>query len=300
MCGSSGKKGYDSSNMFKSTVSKSAVINALSFDIEDWFQVENLRSVVKEKDWERYELRVVKNTHKILKILRDQGIKATFFILGWVAERCPDLVRYIASEGHEIASHGYSHRLINKMSKEEFKRDLILSKTILEKLTHKKVLGYRAPSFTILEDTIWAIEILKEAGFKYDSSIFPVSFHDRYGFNGISGIPFYFPNGLLEIPLTTLKIFKFQIPLGGGGYFRLFPYYYFHYFFKYINYRKKSVVFYLHPWELDPEQPRLNPPFFLKIRHYINLEKTEKKLKLLLKNFRFGPINQVISELSNS
>jgi len=275
-----------------------SIINALTFDVEDWFQVENLRSVVRVEDWDKYESRVGRNTVKILNMLKDNNIKATFFILGWIAERCPDLVQHIAEDGHEVASHGYSHRLLSTMSKEEFKQDILLSKAILEDLTKKEVVGYRAPSFTIIKDTLWAVEILKEAGFRYDSSIFPVSFHDRYGFNGIATTPFYFPNGLLEIPLSTVKIFKFQIPLGGGGYFRLFPYLYFHHFFKYLNSRNREVVFYLHPWELDHNQPRLHPPFFLKVRHYVNLHKTEKKLKLLLKNFKFGPINQIIKNLT--
>ncbi len=269
------------------------VLNALSFDVEDWFQVENLRSVVRVEDWDRCDLRVEENTFKILELLRNHNTKATFFILGWIAERCPDLVQQINQEGHEIASHGYAHQLIYSLTKEEFKKDILRSKAILEGLTGKEVIGYRAPSFTIVEDTLWAVDILREVGFKYDSSIFPVSFHDRYGFNGISDEPFYFKNGLLEIPLSTLKISGIRMPLGGGGYFRLFPYLYFHQSFKYLNSKNKNVVFYLHPWEFDHEQPRLNPPFFLKMRHYVNLDKTEKKLNLLLNHFNFAPINQV-------
>ncbi len=273
-----------------------SVINTLSFDVEDWFQVENLKSVVRVEDWDKYELRVEKNTHKILEILREYSTKATFFVLGWIAERCSNLVKHIDAEGHEIASHGYSHQLIYLMTQHEFKEDILRSKAILEDITAKEVIGYRAPSFTITRDTLWAIDILKECGFKYDSSIFPTSFHDRYGFDGMASTPFYFANALLEVPLSTVKIFKLQIPLGGGGYLRLFPYLYFHLLFKYLNSKNRGIVFYLHPWELDYEQPRLHPPFFLRVRHYVNLNKTEKRLRVLLRNFKFGPINQFITK----
>lgn len=279
-------------------MSKSAVVNALSFDVEDWFQVENLKSVVRYEDWDKYELRVEKNTQKILEILRQHNTKATFFVLGWIAERCPNLIKHIDEEGHEIASHGYSHKLLYLMTQSEFKGDVLRSKAILEDITGKEIIGYRAPSFTIVKDTLWAIDILKECGFKYDSSIFPISFHDRYGFNGMKSIPFYFTNGLLEVPLSTVKIFKVNMPLGGGAYLRVLPYSYFHFFFKYFNSRNRGIVFYLHPWELDYKQPKLYPPLLLRLRHYVNLDKTEKKLEVLLRNFKFGPINQFIKDLN--
>ena len=269
--------------------------NAISFDIEDWFQVENLRSVVRREDWDKFELRVERNTRIILRLLAEHQTHATFFVLGWIAERCPSLVKEIDGEGHEIASHGYSHKLIYEMSPDEFREDISRSKEILEKLIGKRIIGYRAPSFTIVKDTLWAVDILKECGFEYDSSIFPISFHDRYGFNGVSAESFFFENGLMEIPLSTIQIGKWRLPLGGGGYFRIFPYQYFHLGFKRLNRAKKGVVFYLHPWEIDGDQPQMFPARLLRIRHYTNLTKTEERLNRLLKNFSFWPINQAIN-----
>ena len=270
------------------------MINALSFDIEDWFQVENLRSVIPRRDWDRYELRVERNTLKILRILRKYNAKATFFVLGWIAERCPDLVRKISLEGNEIASHGYSHELIYNQTQSQFEEDLLRSKRILEEITGKEVLGYRASNFSITKESIWAIDILKKCGFKYDSSIFPISFHDRYGFKGVKSQLFVFDNGLIEVPLSTVKVFNVKLPLAGGGYFRLLPYSYFRYFFRKLNKNGEGAVFYLHPWEFDPEQPRVNIPLKYRFRHYNNLDKTEMKLKQLLQDFEFKMIFEFI------
>ena len=198
--------------------------NALSFDIEDWFQVENLKTAISRDQWDEIELRVEGNTRKILALLREANARATFFILGWVAERCPELVRDIDRDGHEVASHGYGHGLVYEMTPDMFREDLLRSKNILEGIVNKPVTGYRAPSFSITPQNLWALDILKEMGFEFDSSVFPVSLHDRYGFSGCSTRPFVWPNGLVEIPLSVYRVGRLSLPAAGGGYFRLFPY----------------------------------------------------------------------------
>ncbi|MBI5586784.1 MAG: DUF3473 domain-containing protein [Deltaproteobacteria bacterium] len=267
------------------------MINALSFDIEDWFQVENLKSAISYDEWDSMELRVVENTEKILRILRDSDAKATFFVLGWVAQKCPDLVREIDACGHEIASHGFSHQLVYNMTESAFRQDIRKAKDILEGITKNRVLGYRAPSFSITRESLWALDILKQEGYTYDSSIFPVSFHDRYGFTGCSDKPFSWPNGLTEIPLSVYRVRSLALPLAGGGYFRLLPYAYFKFFLKRLNRKNDRFTFYLHPWEFDPDQPRVNVPPSYRFRHYINLKFTEKYLRRLLKDFSFERIS---------
>jgi polysaccharide deacetylase family protein (PEP-CTERM system associated) len=264
--------------------------NALSFDIEDWFQVENLKPAIPREQWDKLELRVEASTRKILALLRESGAHATFFILGWVAERCPQLVRDIDRDGHEVASHGYGHGLVYDMTPEAFREDLLRSKRILEGITGKPVIGYRAPSFSITPRNLWALDILKETGFEYDSSVFPVSMHDRYGFPDCSPRPFVWPNGLVEIPLAVYRIGRLSLPAAGGGYFRLFPYGYFRRIFQRLNRRDEAVTFYMHPWELDPGQPRVKVPWFYRFRHYVNLDKTESRLRMLLRDFRFTSI----------
>jgi polysaccharide deacetylase family protein (PEP-CTERM system associated) len=266
--------------------------NALSFDIEDWFQVENMKGAISFKDWDTLELRVARNTERILKILKDKDTRATFFILGWVAQKCPALVKEIADAGHELASHGYGHDLVYNLSREEFREDIRKSKEVIEGLTGRKVLGYRAPSFSITKDSLWALDILKEEGFVYDSSIFPVSFHDRYGFGKCESAPFKWPNGLIEVPLTVYRIRNVTLPLAGGGYFRLLPYAYFKYFFNKLNAKNERFTFYLHPWEIDPGQPRVKLPHGYRFRHYVNLKMTERSLVRLLSDFRFERIHQ--------
>lgn len=264
--------------------------NGLSFDIEDWFQVENLRSAVSREQWERLPLRVETSTRRILELLRISQVKATFFFLGWVAERCPQLVKDVGREGHEVASHGYGHELVYRMAPESFRADVRRSKQLLEDLAGKAVLGYRAPSFSIVRDSMWAIDVLKEEGFVYDSSVFPISLHDRYGFAERGTLPFRWPNGLLEIPLAVYKFHNLSLPVAGGGYFRLFPYTYFKFFLQRLNARQERFTFYLHPWELDPGQPRVSVPPLFRFRHYVNLHRTEKDLSRLLADFVFEPI----------
>lgn len=271
------------------------MINGLSFDIEDWFQVENFRSVCPYEKWESCELRVEKNTELLLELLEKFNHKATFFILGWVAERKPDLVRKIAAQGHEIASHGYRHEIVYGLTEDSFRKDLLLSKKILENIAGKEVIGYRAPNFSITKDSLWAIDILKELNFKYDSSIFPTSFHNRYGFDGIKDSNFFkFQNGIQEFPLTIYKLGKLNFPLAGGGYFRLIPYGVVKKMLKGINRRSKEFIFYLHPWELDKDQPRLKVKKQFSFRHYVNLSKTEAKLRCLLGDFKFQPLKEFL------
>lgn len=261
--------------------------NGLSFDVEDWFQVENLRSAVSREQWDTLPLRVEVNTRRILELLRAGQAKATFFFLGWIAERCPQLVKDVDREGHEVASHGYGHELVYRMTPESFRVDVRRSKQLLEDLVGRPVLGYRAPSFSIARDTMWAVDVLKEEGFLYDSSVFPVSFHDRYGFSERGTLPFRWPNGLLEIPLAVYKLRNVSLPVAGGGYFRLFPYVYFKYFLRRLNAKQQRFTFYLHPWEFDPEQPRVSVSPFFSFRHYVNLHRTEKGLSRLLADFAF-------------
>jgi polysaccharide deacetylase family protein (PEP-CTERM system associated) len=271
-----------------------SILNGLSFDIEDWFQVENLKGVISCDDWECCDLRVIQNTRKILRVLSKHQTRATFFILGWIAEKCPSLLKQIDAEGHEIASHGYGHELIYKLTPEAFYSDVQRSKEILESITGRRVFGYRAPSFSVIPETEWALDILKDIGFKYDSSIFPTSFHNRYGFNGISRFPFQFPNGIVEIPLSTYRLWGTNFPLAGGAYFRVFPYLYFQHFLKRLNNQGKPGAFYMHPWELDPDQPHMKVRLDYRLRHYTNLKKTEKRLEKLLSNFMFAPLTNMV------
>jgi len=272
------------------------IINSLSFDVEDWFHVENLKGAISFSDWDYCDLRVVENTHRILRILDRCHTKATFFILGWVAERCPSLVKEIAERGHEIASHGYSHELIYKQTPEEFYKDIRRSKDILQSITSEPILGYRAPSFSITPESEWALDVLNDHGFAYDSSVFPTSFHNRYGYNSNARFPFRFSNGLVEMPLSTVKLAGKNIPVGGGGYFRIFPYACFRYLCNRLNGEGRSIIFYLHPWELDHEQPRMNIRRDYRFRHYVNLKKTENRLIKLLKDFRFVPLIELVKQ----
>jgi len=267
------------------------VINALSFDIEDWFQVENLKGVISYDEWEGKELRVRQNTEKILGLLDKKGTKATFFILGWIADKCPKLVERIALQGHEIASHGFSHELIYNMTHEAFREDVRRSKALLEDITGKRVVGYRAPSFSVTSESLWALDILKDEGYEFDSSIFPINFHNRYGFTDCATSPFRWQNGLIEIPLAVYRVANIALPLAGGGYFRLLPYAYFKFFLKRLNRNNQSFTFYLHPWELDPDQPRVRLPLGYRFRHYVNLKSTQRCLGRLIEDFKCDTIS---------
>jgi polysaccharide deacetylase family protein (PEP-CTERM system associated) len=268
-----------------------AVVNGLSFDVEDWFQVENLRGAIDRSDWNGLPLRVEASTRRILDLLAQTDTRATFFFLGWVAQRCPQLVREAADAGHEIASHGFGHELVYRQSPAAFRADVQRAKALLEDLSGRAVRGYRAPSFSITRESTWALDVLLEAGYTYDSSVFPISGHDRYGFAECGTMPFAWPNGLLEIPLAVYKVRALGLPVAGGGYFRLFPYAYFQSLLARINRRGDAFVFYLHPWELDPDQPRVDVAWAYRFRHYVNLRKTAGRLARLLRDFRFDRID---------
>ena len=271
------------------------VVNRMSFDIEDWFQVENLKSAVSRDAWDSYPLRVEQSTRTILAILRERQVLATFFFLGWVAERCPQLVREVQSEGHEIASHGYGHDLVYDMTPERFREDARRAKGILEGITGTAVIGYRAPSFTIVESTKWALDVLREEGFIFDSSVFPLTWHDRYGFKECDTTPFEWPNGLLEVPVAVARVGGLSLPVGGGGYFRLFPYAYFQSLLRRSNRLGESFTFYMHPWEFDPDQPRVQVKLSHRFRHYVNLSQTSHRLRRILGDFRFEPIGSFVA-----
>jgi polysaccharide deacetylase family protein (PEP-CTERM system associated) len=265
--------------------------NALSVDVEDWFQVENLRSVYPRESWDSQPSRVRIGVDFVLELLAERGARATFFVLGWIAARHPKLVKEIAAAGHEIASHGYDHDLVYQLGRDRFRDDVRRSKALLEGITGQAVFGYRAPSFSITRESLWAPEILSAEGFHYDSSVFPVSTHSRYGLNDYGTEPFVWPSGLQEIPLAVGSLGRLRLPIAGGGYFRLFPYFFSRSVLRRINSQGKPFTFYLHPWELDPDQPRerrVAPT--LRFRHYVNLHRTRARLRALVTDFEFDSI----------
>ena len=275
----------------------SGLTHCLTFDIEEHFQVSAFDSPAQRGRWDRLESRVERNTEKILAILGPRGIKATFFVLGWVAERYPNLVRSIVAGGHEVASHGYAHEMITTQTPGQFRADVRKAKTIIEDLAGKPVLGYRAPSFTIVEKTRWALQVLVEEGYLYDSSIFPIR-HDRYGMPGAQPHRHRLetPMGSIwEVPPATVRIAKARVPVAGGGYFRFFPYPLLRILLKRAESEAQPLVLYLHPWEIDPAQPRMQGSWVSRFRHYLNLDKTEGRLQQLLADFRFGPIRDVVA-----
>ena len=266
------------------------MLNVLTIDVEDYFQVAALSKSIPVSSWGSISTRVERNTHRLLDLFDEHDVKATHFVLGWVAERYPDIVKKISERGHEVASHGYSHQLIYNQKQKVFKEETVKSKCILEDITGLPVLGYRAASYSITNKSLWALDVLAEAEFKYDSSIFPVH-HDNYGIPGSPTEPHIItsPNGreLIEYPLTVYKLMGQALPVAGGGYFRLYPYWLSQYFYRQINKANKSFVFYMHPWEIDPEQPRVKASWFSEFRHYNNLHKCEDRLTKLIKTFPF-------------
>ncbi len=269
--------------------------NCLSFDVEEHFQVSAFESPMRRRHWEQFESRVEVNIDRLLGMLATSEVRATFFVLGWVAERYPALVRRIATGGHEIASHGYGHELITGQTPIAFREDIRRAKGILENILSQPVLGYRAPSFSITKDTMWATQILVEEGHIYDSSIFPV-LHDRYG------VPSANPevhqlltsSGLLwEVPPSTVKYMGVRLPVAGGGYFRFYPYSILRALLRKLEGEGSPLVMYMHPWEFDPDQPRMEGPLISRMRHYLNLDKTASRLRTLLQDFAFAPIREV-------
>jgi polysaccharide deacetylase family protein (PEP-CTERM system associated) len=271
----------------------------MTIDVEDYYQVTAFENHVPRHSWDSFESRVVTNTHRILQLLEDQGIRATFFILGWVARRYPELVRDIFRGGHEIGSHSYWHRLVYHLTPDEFRQDLQLSRDVLQDIIGEQVTSYRAPSFSITGKSLWALDILAEEGFQTDSSIFPIH-HDRYGIPGAKPQMHRISTAsgqLCEFPPSVVRIAGQNIPVSGGGYFRLCPLSWTLRWLRQINDRiQQPFLFYVHPWELDPEQPRVSiGSWTSRFRHYVNLSSTESKLDCLMRQFRFAPLNEVIS-----
>lgn len=274
------------------------IMNAMTVDVEDYFQVSAFEQHVSPQRWDHFESRVERNTCRLLEMFDSAGITATFFILGWVGDRFPSLVRRIAAAGHEIASHGYAHRLVYDLTPSQFRQDLRRAKAVLEDASGSLVLGYRAPSFSITRRSMWALDVLAEEGYAYDASVFPVR-HDRYG---IPDAPRHvhrisrMGRELWEFPGSTICLLGQNLAVAGGGYFRLLPYAWTRHGISSVNTREgKPVIFYIHPWEIDPAQPRLNGPWISRFRHYRNLEKTEQRLQRLLSDFRFGSALSVLT-----
>ena len=274
-----------------------SVTNAMTVDVEDYFHVSAFDHVIPRSAWEGMEQRVARNTHRLLDIFDEFGVHATFFVLGWVADRDPALVKEIAARGHEIASHGYAHRLIYDQTPAAFRSDVRRAKQLLENASGVRVRGYRAPSFSVTARSVWALEILIEEGHTYDASIFPIR-HDRYG---MPGSPRHFyalqhrSGSLTEVPASTVRIGPFTMPVAGGGYFRQFPYSWTRWGIARINKTEQQpAVFYLHPWEIDPDQPRLPAGWLTRLRHYRNLDQTEHRLRALLTDFRFGSVASLL------
>ena len=272
-------------------------VNAFTVDVEDYFHVAALASSVSRDSWTTRECRVERNTERLLALLADREIRGTFFVLGWVAERYPALVRRIADCGHEVACHGFSHQLIYRQSREEFREETARAKALLEQAANRPVLGYRAASFSVVRSTLWALDTLIDLGFQYDSSIFPIR-HDRYGIPDASPDPgpVAAPSGrtLVEFPMVPARFFGMSVPVCGGGYFRIFPYWLTRAGLRQINGTRRSFPFYLHPWELDPGQPRIRVGALSRFRHYTNLHRCEGRLGRLLREFPFAPMQDVL------
>lgn len=272
--------------------------NAFTIDVEDYYQVEAFAGVVNKCAWGEYESRVVDNTHRLLDLLDTYSVKGTFFILGWVAQHERALVREIADRGHEIASHGMSHTLVYTQTPEVFRDETRRSKALLEDICQRPVIGYRAATYSITRKSLWALDILHEEGFQYDSSIFPMR-HDRYGIPDAQPYPnrLRTPAGytLVEFPISIFRSGAVKLPVAGGGYFRLLPYPVTRWGLSQINRSGHEFVFYLHPWEVDPEQPRIqNAGAMSRFRHYLNLSQTRPRLERLLSDFSFTTMEDVL------
>jgi polysaccharide deacetylase family protein (PEP-CTERM system associated) len=273
-----------------------AVVNAMTVDVEDYFHVSVFDGTVPRHRWSELESRVAASTERLADLFAACDVRATFFVLGWVAERHPALVRRLAEAGHEIASHGYGHRLIYDQTPRAFREDVRRAKRVLEAAAGGAVLGYRAPSYSITPRSLWALDILIEEGYRYDSSIFPMH-HDRYGIPLSPRHAYVITRrhgALVEVPASTVRIGPLNLPIGGGGYFRILPYAWTRWGIARVNrVEQRPAVFYLHPWEIDPRQPRLPSSRLGRFRHYRNLAQTEARLRALLEEFRFAPMQAV-------
>lgn len=273
------------------------IVNAMSVDVEDYFQVSAFDAVVPRASWDARESRVCANTERLLAMFAESNVRATFFVLGWVADRYPALVRRIASQHHELASHGYSHHLVYDQTPSQFREDVRRAKRVIEDASGTVVEGYRAPSYSVTERSLWALDVLVEEGYRYDASIFPI-YHDRYG---IPSSPRHahvrtLTNGsIVEAPASTVRLGRVNLPMAGGGYFRLLPYWWTRWGIERLNtVERRPAFFYLHPWEIDPAQPRVAVGATTRIRHYRNLDKTEARLRRMMREFQFSTVASVL------
>ena len=278
----------------------SGMKNALTIDLEDYYHVSAFRDVMPAGQWGSQDSRIERNTGLLLDLLDEAGWKATFFILGWVAEQRPHVVKQVADRGHEIACHSLRHRIVYEMTREEFREDTRQAKQLLEDCSGAPVVGYRAPSFSIRQDSFWALEVLAELGFVFDSSVFPV-LHPNYGVPEASRGPWRVATAsgpIVEFPMTTLEFAGLRSPFGGGAYFRLLPYWYTRWGIRFLNEREqRSVCVYLHPWELDPEQPRMSGRATSRMRHYLGLRGTLSKFRRLIRDFEFCPLRALVDQV---
>jgi len=272
-------------------------INAMTVDVEDYFQVSALADKFPRQSWDEQQLRVEIGTYKLLELFEKHQVKATFFTLGWVAKRCPSLIKDIVAGGHELACHGYGHQRVSDLTPELFHQDLYRAKSLLEELGGEAVIGYRAPSFSINEKNKWAFDVMREVGISYSSSTYPIK-HDHYGVPHWPRFPYQVINGLVEIPLTTLPIAGRSFPIAGGGYFRLAPYQLSQWALKrFMKQEKQPAVFYIHPWELDSGQPVVQDiGLKTRFRHYLNLHKVETRMDCLLTDFSWSTIKDVYAQ----
>jgi polysaccharide deacetylase family protein (PEP-CTERM system associated) len=283
---------------------KMQIANGLSVDVEDYFHAEAITGQIGRHNWDTMPSRVVENTNRVLDLLGEHDVRATFFVLGWVAEHFPHLVREIHSRGHEIACHSYWHRLIYELTSEEFREDTYRAKDVIESAVGIQIIGYRAPSFSVTKRSLWALEILGELGFQYDSSIFPIR-HDLYG---IPDHPRFLcqygkdgRSNIMELPISTWRLTSFNFPFGGGGYLRILPLAYTRRAFRSVNEQEQQpVIVYFHPWEIDPEQPRLKVPLRSRFRHYTNLNAMRGRIGALLHSYEFVPLCELLSEKSKA
>ena len=278
----------------ESGVAGASVVNALTCDVEDYFQVSAFAPYIDRATWDAQPCRVERNVDRLLALFDEAGARGTFFTLGWVAERYPQVVRAIVAAGHELASHGYGHERASDLSPASFREDIVRARKLLEDLGGVPVHGYRAPSFSISHDNQWAFDVLAEAGYRYSSSVYPVQ-HDHYGMPDAPRFPYRPRPGLVEIPITTTPLGRRNLPVGGGGYFRLLPYRMSRWGIGRVNRcDRRPAIFYFHPWEIDPEQPRVaGAGFKSRFRHYVNLDRTEPRLRRLLRDFRWDRVDRV-------
>jgi polysaccharide deacetylase family protein (PEP-CTERM system associated) len=274
------------------------LLNAFSVDVEDYFQVASFENSIPRDAWDGLEPRVERNTQRLLELCGEHRVKGTFFVLGWVAERWPQLVREIRDAGHELGTHGQDHRRVTTLTPSEFRADIRRSKQTIEDIAGVEVIGYRAPSYSIVRETMWAVDVLAEEGFRYDSSIFPIR-HDRYGIPDFPRFPrpLRGENGtaLHEVPISTVRLAGMNLPFVGGGYLRHFPFAFIRWGMERLNgFERRPAILYVHPWEIDPDQPRQPVRWLTGVRHYRNLDRTEERLTRLFSNYSFTTIREVL------